>query len=96
MWSGQERRKERVHMEMLPECKIMLEAIDKNFKENNDFRKALTQNLFMIVLTIILQIGSFLYLWGRINLQVEINTGRLTFIEALFPRSLMEEKKHGE
>jgi hypothetical protein len=47
---------------------------------------SIRNSMFGIVFAIVLQIGSFVYMWGQLTKIVEINSGRITAIEELHPR----------
>lgn len=47
---------------------------------------AVKSSLIGIVFAILVQIGGFLYLWGRLNYNVEENTRRIISIEEIHPR----------
>lgn len=73
-------------MEILPECRLMMDTIQKSLDEGKTFKRELMGLLVTIILMLLVQTGSFLYFWGRLNMQVEINTNRITELEIVLPR----------
>jgi hypothetical protein len=82
-WNGEERRQSvrgefcEQHIGMtnaITEIKTILANIEKNITQGITFKTAMVGSMVAIVLMFIVQIGGFLYLWGRLNSRVEINT----------------------
>ena len=67
---------------MSPECHKRHEKIENHIEESKGWRTTLVT----LVVTMLLQVMGFLYLWGRIVQRVEVNTDRITALEIIHPR----------
>jgi hypothetical protein len=87
-----------IHESLLPECKIMFKqledkidnlivGVEKRDKEHATNGRWIIGLMATIILTIVIQIGVFLFMWGQLTKQVEINSGRIYSIEELHPRT---------
>lgn len=91
-WDGVERRKNMrelgfcsTHIEFVSDVAVIkasLANIEKTITEGVGFRRGVIIALVGIMLTIILQLMTFSYLFGQVNKQVSVNTDRLVIIEA--------------
>jgi hypothetical protein len=64
------------HLEEAMPYRSRVDAHEKTLTENGVYKRQIVSALLGIVITIILQVGSFLYLFGGLSKQVEINTQR--------------------
>ena len=64
------------HLEESIPYRGKVDSHEKTLTENVVYRRQIISALIGIVFTIIVQVGSFLYLFGGISKQVEINTNR--------------------
>ena len=64
-----------------------IEDIQNHIEHGVAWRIAIVGNAIMIVVTVALQIGVFLYLWGQLTKQVEINGSRIECLERIHPRN---------
>lgn len=83
------------HLEEAIPYRSQVDAHETRFEQNDVHGRWLVGILVSILVTIFLQIGTFVYLWGRITKQVEINTVRMTSIEDLHPRNSLSIKGGG-
>ena len=74
-----------------PECYKRHAAIEGHIEEGKMWRGA----IIGIILTVLLQIGSFIYFYGRLTYMVEIDSKRLYELESLFPRSKGDRGEKG-
>jgi hypothetical protein len=85
------------HLNLLPECKIMFKQLeDKIDTLISDVKTTTDKNdahghwligiMCTIILVIMVQIGTFLFMWGQLTKTVEINSNRILSIEELHPR----------
>lgn len=93
MYEGEERRKLSTHCihendwgKMMTSVENLdkringsLHQMEKHMEQGHGWRVA----LIGVIIAIFIQIIGFAYLWGGMSKQVEINTGRLTKVEAL-------------
>ena len=88
-WDGNERRQNvrefcGQHIGMtndIVEIKTILKNIEKATTQGITFKTAMVSSMVGIVVTILIQLAIFSYLYGQLVKQVEVNTGRLTKIE---------------
>ena len=67
------------HMEFvshMSEMKESLRNIEKSLTDDRGFKHGIITAFVGVFLTMVLQIGTFGYLWGGLAKQVEVNTGR--------------------
>jgi hypothetical protein len=76
------------HLEEAIPFRAIVAQHEKRFTENDSYKRQLTGILVSVVIAILLQVGSFLYMWGTLSKQVEVNTGRLTGLENIHPRTV--------
>ena len=93
-WDKIERRKNmeiqptfcNAHLEFvahIAEIRASLSNIEKGLASDSSFKRGIFTMFVGIVLSIVIQIGAFAYLWGGLNKQVDINTGRLNVLESI-------------
>ena len=64
------------HLEEAIPYRSKVDGIEKLQIENGVYKKQVVLSLIGVIFAIILQIVTFAYLWGGLNKQVEVNTGR--------------------
>jgi len=90
-WDGIERREDRgesgfckAHIELtntMAAMSVSLKNIEKTITEGVTFRTGVIIATIGIVVAIVTQVVIFSYLYGGLNNQVAVNTGRLNVIE---------------
>jgi hypothetical protein len=84
MYTGEERRKEirqnfcEAHIPMtnsIVEIKTILKNIETNITQGITFKSAMVGSMVGIVVLFMVQIGGFLFLYGKLTERVERNTG---------------------
>ena len=82
-WNGEERRQEtrsefcQAHIPMtnaITEMKTILKNIEVNITQGITFKTAMVGSMVSIVLLFMVQIGGFLYLYGKLNSRVETDS----------------------
>ena len=74
-------------MEMLPECKVLMENLDDGLKDIKCFREGVNKGFISVALAIAVQVISFAYMWGQLNETVRTNSQRIQYIEDIHPRT---------
>jgi benzoyl-CoA reductase/2-hydroxyglutaryl-CoA dehydratase subunit BcrC/BadD/HgdB len=74
-----------------PECYKRHAEIENHIKEGNGWRVT----IIGIMITALLQVGTFIYFYGRLTYMVENDSKRLTYLEDMFPRSKGEKGGQG-
>jgi len=92
-WDGVERRERSgdhgyctAHIELtntMAAMKVSLENIEHTITEGVTFRTSMVISTIGIVVAIVVQVVVFSYLYGGLNTQVAVNTGRLDTVETL-------------
>ena len=82
-WDGSERRKGNSfcsqHLDWAENMAVIKQAvidIKDSIKDGNSFRRGVVVAIGGIILTIMIQVGTFTFLYGGLYKQVEINTQR--------------------
>jgi hypothetical protein len=74
------------HLEEAIPYRSKVDEQERKLLLNESFNRQMVGIQISVVLSILIQIGAFVYLWGGLTKQVEINTGRLSSIEDIHPR----------
>ena len=64
-----------------------IKDIDKHIASGSAWRMAIIGTIAIFIMSLLLQVGSFLYVWGRLTSIVERNTSDISKLEAMFPRT---------
>ena len=91
MWDGEERRSNtrefcQQHIPMTNDItfiKTSLANIEKAITQGITFKTAMVGSMVGIVVLFIVQIGGFLFLYGKLTNQVDVNTLRLNKLEVM-------------
>jgi hypothetical protein len=60
--------------------------IEKHIEHGHAWRMAIVGLAATGLISLALQIGGFVYLWGQLTKVVEVNSGRICLLEELHPR----------
>lgn len=67
---------------------ILLHKHDGIINEYKEDKNWIKRTFVLVALTIVLQIGSFLYMWGRVTAIVDNNVSRIEEFESLFTKTV--------
>jgi hypothetical protein len=90
-WDGKERRSSSnfcsQHITAVADMAVIknsLANIEKTIVQGTTFKTTIVTSLIGVLITLVIQIATFSYLYGQAQNQIKVNTERLNKIESLF------------